>query len=316
MFEHWIASPITEKRPRSMERFRDLVRATCLRRTKEFLKLSVGLLEPMEKIKHVKLDHDDQEIYDFFRNKTASIAENMRRGSEGGTNLQSSKNGNVLSLMNFLRLICNHGKDILPPSALLLWAAQDARTADWDVTLAAQKACSRCGEILEEPGIVSTCMACSAPTGSNEIENVSFQSEHVTVARQTHRSKAANSKMTATQPSAKVASLLNSLHAEQIQEPGARPTKRCVLSRLLRGPFTFLTVFSVVFSIWTKMLDVLEPQLQKQGFKFQRIDGQMSIRSRSEALRQFNEIPDCTVMLASIGSCGEGYLRFHCPLVN
>lgn len=55
------------------------------------------------------------------------------------------------------------------------------------------------------------------------------------------------------------------------------------------------------------MLDLLEPSLRKQGFVFRRIDGQTSLQARCEALSQFNEDPECTVMLASIGSCGEGY---------
>ena len=54
------------------------------------------------------------------------------------------------------------------------------------------------------------------------------------------------------------------------------------------------------------MLDLVEPALRKHGFTFQRIDGQASLEARQEALRQFNEDPECTVMLASIGSCGEG----------
>lgn len=54
------------------------------------------------------------------------------------------------------------------------------------------------------------------------------------------------------------------------------------------------------------MLDLIELSLRKQGFVFRRIDGQTSLQARGEALSQFKEDPTCTIMLASIGSCGEG----------
>lgn len=63
----------------------------------------------------------------------------------------------------------------------------------------------------------------------------------------------------------------------------------------------------MIFSHSTKMLDLIEPALNLYSFRFRRIDGQTSLENRCDALRQFNEVPDCTIMLASIGSCGEGY---------
>lgn len=63
----------------------------------------------------------------------------------------------------------------------------------------------------------------------------------------------------------------------------------------------------MIFSHSTKMLDLIEPALSLHGFGFQRIDGQTSLEDRCGALHQFNEAPECTIMLASISSCGEGY---------
>ncbi|KAK5631046.1 hypothetical protein RRF57_006761 [Xylaria bambusicola] len=63
---------------------------------------------------------------------------------------------------------------------------------------------------------------------------------------------------------------------------------------------------SVVFSSWTKMLNKVEQALLANGFNYRRIDGQLSLKSRGEAIKAFSENSDCTVMLASIGSAGEG----------
>ena len=55
------------------------------------------------------------------------------------------------------------------------------------------------------------------------------------------------------------------------------------------------------------MLDLIEQALYKAQFGFQRIDGHSSLEGRRKAVQEFNGNPDCTVMLASIGSSAEGY---------
>ena len=57
------------------------------------------------------------------------------------------------------------------------------------------------------------------------------------------------------------------------------------------------------------MLDQIVKALQASGLKFQRIDGQSTLQHRKEALEKFNNDASCTVMLASIGAAGEGYVR-------
>lgn len=54
------------------------------------------------------------------------------------------------------------------------------------------------------------------------------------------------------------------------------------------------------------MLDLLEIALKTSGFVFVRIDGKTSLENRIVALRRMKKDTACTVMLASIGSVGEG----------
>lgn len=58
------------------------------------------------------------------------------------------------------------------------------------------------------------------------------------------------------------------------------------------------------------MLDLVQCHLQLDGFTVQRIDGQSSLAKRSEAMRLFRDDPKCTIMLAGIGSAGEGCVSF------
>jgi len=67
-----------------------------------------------------------------------------------------------------------------------------------------------------------------------------------------------------------------------------------------------LILISVVFSYWTKMLDLIEASLRDRGMKFCRIDGQSSLPQRKHALKRFDNDPECNIMLASIGAAGEG----------
>ena len=54
------------------------------------------------------------------------------------------------------------------------------------------------------------------------------------------------------------------------------------------------------------MLDLAQHALAEAGFLVARIDGQKSLLERARAISRFGENPGCTVMLATIGSAGEG----------
>jgi SNF2 family DNA or RNA helicase len=63
---------------------------------------------------------------------------------------------------------------------------------------------------------------------------------------------------------------------------------------------------SVVFSYSTKMLDLIQQALTHYQFRNCRIDGSTSLEARSNVLREFSKDANCAVMLATIGSAGEG----------
>lgn len=56
------------------------------------------------------------------------------------------------------------------------------------------------------------------------------------------------------------------------------------------------------------MMDHVQRDLEYEGFNLERIDGQASLDQRWRAIRRFKEDSNCTIMLASIGSAGEGYV--------
>ncbi|CAK4031125.1 Helicase-like transcription factor [Lecanosticta acicola] len=65
-------------------------------------------------------------------------------------------------------------------------------------------------------------------------------------------------------------------------------------------------VRSVVFSGWTSYLDLIGYALTKNGIRFTRIDGAMSVKKRTQAIETFNTDPDVTVLIVSIKAGGQG----------
>jgi SWI/SNF-related matrix-associated actin-dependent regulator of chromatin subfamily A3 len=56
------------------------------------------------------------------------------------------------------------------------------------------------------------------------------------------------------------------------------------------------------------MLDLVEVALQLNGFDFVRIDGGKSDGQRRQALKKFRQQPSCSVLLATLGTAGVGYV--------
>lgn len=63
---------------------------------------------------------------------------------------------------------------------------------------------------------------------------------------------------------------------------------------------------SVVFSYWTKTLDLVQMMLSDQGIRYTRIDGTMPLSRRNEALVAFKNEDTVRVILVSITCGGAG----------
>ncbi|KAL8139848.1 hypothetical protein V2J09_005869 [Rumex salicifolius] len=56
----------------------------------------------------------------------------------------------------------------------------------------------------------------------------------------------------------------------------------------------------IVFSQWTRMLDLMQVTLLQSGINFRRLDGTMNLFARDKAVREFNTKPEVDVMLMSL----------------
>lgn len=71
----------------------------------------------------------------------------------------------------------------------------------------------------------------------------------------------------------------------------------------------------VIFSNFTKLLDIAEKLIEGEGYETTRFQGDMNIEERQESLRKFRLSPDCNVMLISLRAGGVGLNLTHANLV-
>ncbi|KAM1562124.1 hypothetical protein ACFX1Z_005166 [Malus domestica] len=63
---------------------------------------------------------------------------------------------------------------------------------------------------------------------------------------------------------------------------------------------------AIVFSQWTRMLDLLEACLKTSSIEYRRLDGTMSVTARDKAVKDFNTLPEVTVMIMSLKAASLG----------
>ncbi|KAK2969852.1 hypothetical protein RJ640_030161 [Escallonia rubra] len=63
---------------------------------------------------------------------------------------------------------------------------------------------------------------------------------------------------------------------------------------------------AIVFSQWTRMLDLLENGLKISAINYRRLDGTMSVAARDKAVKDFNNLPEVSVMIMSLKAASLG----------
>jgi SNF2 family DNA or RNA helicase len=240
-FDFWIASPIKQKQPHSFNTLGDLIRATCLRRTKDITQDSLKLPGRIERIEEIELNQADQAVYDFFREKTAKIAAGLADRDGGRSRRSKGKGSDILTLINFLRRICDHGVDLLPQSALEAWRSKNSTLVDWQMMQKCDKVCDLCGFIIEEVDSPSDdipefdCRHSICTTCSMQSENTSVdESQKCPKCAAMHTTSGNSSSLPeySIRLSAKVETLIRNLDAEQTpkqHEDKALPVKRYLI---------------------------------------------------------------------------------------
>lgn len=179
-------------------------------------------------------------MYNFFREKTAKIAAGLadKGGATPRTNGNRSKGANILTLINFLRLICNSGEELLPQSALDAWRSKNSTSVNWQMMLNGNKICDSCGSIPEEVDSLSEdslefhcrhsiCMSCFMQSDKAPLDGA--QKCPICTATRVIQENSSRFLTPSGQLSAKVKSLIQNLNADKSleqHEEKSPPAKR------------------------------------------------------------------------------------------
>jgi SNF2 family DNA or RNA helicase len=99
----------------------------------------------------------------------------------------------------------------------------------------------------------------------------------------------------------------------EIPQSDQSPKKRFVQSAKIKALMSELEKMmkegddkALVFSQWTRMLDLISVPLTERGIRFERLDGTMDCQSRNAAISEFKKRSDIRVFLISLKAGGVG----------
>jgi len=308
--------PISRQDASGWENLRALIKCISLRRTKEALKNELALPAKQETVCNVSLDDEERRAYSLVKRRFALAIDS------GGSRM------NAFQLILRLRQICNHGIALLPAD-LCEWINKASRFGP-QIPFQTET-CLSCGRNLEDDvdvddGILldglscthQVCLACRIMTKPDSQDATGEPSCPVCRVEDSTGQCNVGTPLIGDaphyRPSSKVRELLRNLDHDRhmAAAAGVPPEKRSAFTHSAFGPrlrsdlLLTLRIYSVVFSIWTGMLDLIGKALNGRRINFQRVDGTKTHEQRRDALRCFRGDDNCGVLLASIGSAGVG----------
>lgn len=102
-------------------------------------------------------------------------------------------------------------------------------------------------------------------------------------------------------------------NVEDVAPTSEEPSKKFVFSTKIQALLKLVDEMiskgnekALVFSQWTRMLDLVTVPLMERGIKFERLDGTMDASTRADAIENFKKRSDCRLFLISLkaGGCG------------
>ena len=296
-----------------------LMGTLCLRRKKEMSFIDLRLPELTEYVNRIAFLPHEKEKYEALQAEAQGLLRTYQtRHNQGQTKAQETYR-HLLEILLRLRQVCNHWKLCGERVTSLLSLLETQKVVDLtpenqralqdmlQLSIESREDCPVCLEDLYNHDPVIT--HCAHVFGADCIRRV-IETQHkcpmcrAELADETSLVKPASDfgdAAAATQEedidpsvsSSKVDALLGVLKASRKKsapsaDNGTPPTK------------------TIIYSQWTKFLDLIQTQLETHDFTYARIDGTMSAPRRDSALHALDTDPNCTVLLASLGVCAVG----------
>ncbi|KAI4103934.1 MAG: hypothetical protein LQ339_004051 [Xanthoria mediterranea] len=281
-----------------------LMGTICLRRKKEMSFVDLRLPELSEYIHRVEFLPHEKEKYDALQAEAKGLLDNVKN-KEGPSKSEGSY-CHLLEILLRLRQVCNHWKICGDRVTSLLKDLETSKVVDLtpenrkalqdmlQLSIDSHEDCPICLEPLHDPVIT----ACAHSFGHACIEKVIETQQRCPMCRAEpleldslvrpaieHGESAENeADIDIETTSSKIEALIKILKASRAKEGNK----------------------VVIFSQWTSFLNIIQRQIEEEGWKFARIDGKMRANQRDASLTALSDDPECRILLASLAVCNVG----------
>lgn len=280
-----------------------LMATICLRRKKEMKFVDLELPELSEYVHRIDfLDHE-REKYEALQAEAKGLLHTVQRNQTNGKGQDTYRH--LLEVLLRLRQVCNHWKLCGERVTSVLSALESQKVVDLtpenkkalqdmlQVSIESREDCPICLENLHNPVIT----ACAHAFGSECIERV-IETQH--------RCPMCRAEPLELESLVRPAVDLGESSDQPDIDTDISSSKIEALLSILKASSRKSGTKTVIFSQWTSFLNIIQAQLEANGYKYARIDGTMRASQRDASLTALETDPECTIMLASLAVCSVG----------
>ena len=280
-----------------------LMATICLRRKKEMKFVDLKLPELSEYVHRIDfLDHE-REKYEALQAEAKGLLNTVQRNQTNGKGQDTYRH--LLEVLLRLRQVCNHWRLCGERVTSVLSALESQKVVDLtpenkkalqdmlQISIESREDCPICLENLHNPVIT----ACAHVFGSECIERV-IETQH--------RCPMCRAEPLELESLVRPAVDLGETTDQPDIDTDTSSSKIEALLSILKASFKKPGTKTVIFSQWTSFLNIIQAQLEANGYKYARIDGTMRANQRDASLTALETDPGCTVMLASLAVCSVG----------
>ncbi|KAI8149543.1 SNF2 family N-terminal domain-containing protein [Fennellomyces sp. T-0311] len=248
----------------------------------------------------------ERTLYDFLNMKTKSTVEKLFRAGKGERNYL-----NMLCMLLRLRQACDH------PQLVLKAMGSDADALELATGMAnsssnGRKEAREANEAAAQRAIMAKMAADLGWQGVGQVGQSVFDKSSLSASSTTCElcgksiAKAGVSSSSSLSSSSYCLACTSQIEQHALQDNSLMTSSKInkVLELLDETRRQYPREKTIIFSQFTSMLDLMEEQLQRSGFKYCRYDGSMSNLLRERNLDALRTDPECTVMLISL-KCGS-----------
>lgn len=303
IFNSVLVRPLRDGSEGSVDLLKAIMMSFTLRRKKEMAFVDLKLPKLDEYVQRLEFTDRERERYQALADEAKGV---MTRFVGDDGNGKSGEFQYLLEILLRMRQCCNHwqlcGERVTNLLSQLSKHSNVALTVEHrealqdvlQVSIESQDDCAVCLEPLHDPVITS----CAHPFGRECIARVIESQHKCPMCRAELRDDSClvepsnecgddgrDDEMDLAASSTKLETLLKILEATRKKGDGEK---------------------TVVFSQWTRFLDIVQAKLDAGGHRYCRLDGRMNAAQRDSALHALEQDKDCTFMLASLGVCAVG----------